>query len=88
MLKVTVEVMPGGSIEDRFTIAEINIANTLRKNEYNEYEYKYGGWYKDEGSSDMHLFKGRVNHWREHPALLLIYKVLFNAMKVWIKTLY
>ena len=91
MLKVTIEFIPFGNELEKKTIAEINIIKTGKKNTSNETRYDYSGWHQDEGidgkPGTVHKFSGRTEHWRPHPALLLVYKILYAQMQNWIKNL-
>jgi hypothetical protein len=88
MLKIKVELWPYGHSDMTKQIGEITIGNTGKQNNNGEHVYTYTGWYQDEPNGDglitAHKFTGKVEHWRPHPVLFLLYKVLYKEMIQWI----
>ena len=89
MLRITVDLIPFGIEVNKKTISEITIANTRKKNKYNEYTYKYSGWIEHEPVDDrelnemfgMHEFKGTVEHDRRKMVYFLIHKIIIKVIK-------
>jgi hypothetical protein len=80
MLRVTIDLVPHGDESRKKTLSEITIINTLIKNVYGEYTYKYSGWFKELDDSETKKFNGKVEHWRENVIWLLLFKII-NKLK-------
>jgi hypothetical protein len=89
MLKVTIELFPHGQEVGKKIISELFIGNTLKKNKYNEYTYKYHGWVEHEPCDDKklnemfgkHEFSGTVEHDRRNIVYLLLYRIINKIIK-------
>lgn len=81
MLRLTLQLIPFGDEEQKEIISQVEIWNTGRKNEYEEYTYEYVGWWKDISGETRKIHKDRVVHDRRRMVWYLIYKIIRVILK-------